>query len=110
MARLLKFLGQKSQYLPATVAFEARGRKEDGELSLSFANIMEELQCVDRFRIKILPKTSNCCGLQLADLVARPIGRQVLKPDQPNRAYEIVRGKLFANDGEVEDYGLKIFP
>lgn len=32
------------------------------------------------------------------DLAAHPNGRKVLKLDQPNRAYELLEGKLLRND------------
>ena len=34
-------------------------------------------------------------GIQLADLIARPIGRWRMNPAQPNRAMSIIRGKGF---------------
>jgi hypothetical protein len=35
-------------------------------------------------------KKVNCGGLQIADLIARPIGRSVLNPAQKNRAYDLI--------------------
>lgn len=51
-------------------------------------------------------KKSNSTGLQIADLIARPIGRQILKPEQSNRAYEIIE-KKFRRDsrGHVNGWG-----
>jgi hypothetical protein len=46
------------------------------------------------FNCIIKSKQANSGGLQLADLIARPIGRKVIKPDQENRAYEIIESKL----------------
>jgi len=40
-------------------------------------------------------KKANLLGLQLADLIARPIGRHVLNPNQPNRAFDILSSKIF---------------
>lgn len=39
-------------------------------------------------------KKSNSCGLQLADLTARPIGIHYLRPEQDNAAYEIIKLKI----------------
>jgi hypothetical protein len=39
----------------------------------------------------IIGKISNSTGLQIADLKARPIGIKILRPQQPNRAYEIIK-------------------
>jgi hypothetical protein len=59
----------------------------------------------------IADKKVNCAGLQLADLLARPIGMSVLRPDQPNRAVEVIQDKLLKDpDGREEQWGLKCFP
>ncbi len=46
-------------------------------------------------------KSVNSTGLQLADLTARPIALNSLRPNQVNRAFEIIQPKLG---------GLKCFP
>ncbi len=46
------------------------------------------------FELVMIPKASNSTGLQIADLVARPVGIKVLRPTQPNRAYDIVAKKF----------------
>jgi hypothetical protein len=45
--------------------------------------------------------------LQLADLVARPIGLSVLRAEQPNRAFDIIKQKIWRY--EETGKGLKIF-
>ena len=56
-------------------------------------------------------KQCNSTGLQLADLMARPVGRKTLQPDQPNRAYDILAEKFdHGPDGQTDGWGLKIFP
>jgi hypothetical protein len=50
-------------------------------------------------------------GLQIADLIASPIGKQVLKPEQQNRAYEIIEKKFRrSSKGSLNGWGLKLFP
>jgi hypothetical protein len=55
-------------------------------------------------------------GLQFADLVARPIGLNLLRPEQPNRAFAILKEKFFCEGGRkrtgkgFEGLGLKVFP
>lgn len=114
LERLLLYLNRKNQRRETTVTFEARGKKEDGDLELSFLRITQDPKYNTwngrRFGLKILPKVSNCCGLQLADLIARPIGRYVLDPNQTNRAFEIIRQKMDSNNGRIEGHGLKVFP
>lgn len=50
-------------------------------------------------------------GMQLADLTARPIGLSVLRPNQGNRALDVLE-KKFYRDGEGSKLGmrLKTFP
>ena len=49
--------------------------------------------------------------MQLADLVARPAGLHVLRPEQPNRAWDVLATKLFGGTyGAVQGNGLKVFP
>jgi len=61
-------------------------------------------------------KASNSAGLQLADLVARPIGRHVLNPEQPNQAFDVLRRKFYCEGGRqavgdgYDQWGLKHFP
>lgn len=79
--------------------FERRGAKEDNELELEFRRITQGVNDLrvpfPGFRIIFSDKKSNSTGMQIADLIARPIGLKVLRPDQENRAYEIIKRKLF---------------
>jgi hypothetical protein len=84
------------------VLLEARGKHEDDQLELEFRRICGN-QCdwhykkldfqTMKFEPIFVPKASNCTGLQIADLVARPLALNYLRPDQSNRAYEIIRSK-----------------
>lgn len=86
------------------VIAEARGKPEDDELELVFRRIADgqpplpsnQQDLIQKFEWKILfcDKKSNSSGLQLADLIARPVGLKHLKPDQPNRAYDAIEGKV----------------
>lgn len=55
-------------------------------------------------------KKSNSCGLQLADLIARPIGRYVLNPEQENRAYSIIVKKFYCNEKGKKKGGYQMLP
>lgn len=91
--------------------FESRGKQEDDALELQFRRIMDKKSLSKAsFEMRFVPKNANCSGLQLADLIARPIGLHVLRPEQPNRAFEIIKNKLFMRNGNYLGYGLKIFP
>jgi hypothetical protein len=96
------------------VIVEKRGRREDDALELAFRRIRDGRNALEHplpFELTMIPKSANSAGLQLADLVVRPVGIKVLRPDQANRAYEIVEGKLRRSPaGEVRGWGLKVFP
>ena len=62
------------------------------------------------FELKFADKRVNSCGLQIADLTARPIGRYILNPAQSNKAYEILRQKFYTKGQRINGYGLKCFP
>lgn len=84
---------------------ESRGKKEDNSLELEFRRILDPLQnwgMPDRFSFSATPfdlkfaeKKINSAGLQMADLTGHPIGRNFIKPDQNNHAFEIVRKKIY---------------
>lgn len=110
--RLLAERGQAGQLTHFIV--EARGKREDTELELEFRRICEGGNGLGQtlpFRLVMADKRSNSEGLQIADMVARPVALSVLRPGQPNRAMAILAGKLWrGSDGRAEGCGLKCFP
>src|SRR5262249_6095491 len=94
--------------------FEKRGKKEDAEVEHAFREACRGASYLRQplpFEIVMADKRCNSAGLQLADLVARPIGRMILNPKQPNRAYELIHPKFRRSpNGRVEGWGLKVFP
>ena len=96
------------------VVVECRGKREDTELELEFRRICEGANELNRplpFRLVMADKRANSEGLQLADMVARPVALSVLRPGQPNRAHEILRPKFWRDTrGRVENCGWKLFP
>ncbi|MEF9419664.1 DUF3800 domain-containing protein [Xanthomonas citri] len=107
-------VAQAGEPLTTHVLCEARGRSEDQDLELAFRRICGG----DNFSGLELPfdpvicdKKSNAIGLQLADLIARPIGTRQLHPLQPNRAWQVIEQKLDKDrTGRYLGYGLKCFP
>ena len=103
MERLHVMLSREGQHgRTVHVIFESRGRKEDRELELEFRRIAanggggpsrQDFGLFD-FQPVFVLKAANSVGLQLADLTARPIALSQLRPDQPNRAFEIVQPKI----------------
>jgi hypothetical protein len=116
LERTRMFLNTKRQIEKMThLIFECRGAHEDKDLELEFRRICDggnfENTKFGCFDIRFADKKTNSAGLQIADLIARPIGRHQLTPDQPNRAYEIISSKFYRKaDGTFEGAGLKSFP
>lgn len=94
--------------------FESRGAREDAELELEFRRVSAPTRTTCRgmpVDLRFADKKTITTGLQLADLVARPIGLHVLRPTQVNRAFEMLQPKLRRSPmGVVDGWGLKVFP
>ena len=95
--------GQKGRVV--NVIFECRGRKEDRALELEFRRIISGERrwgyrrvSFDQmtFEPRFTPKSANIIGLQIADLVARPLALHTFRPDQQNRTYGVLAEKLYA--------------
>jgi hypothetical protein len=82
--RLMQFLAERGQTERlAHVVCEARGKREDGELELEFRRICDGAnRSMARLPLDVVvaSKHANAAGLQLADLVARPVARHCLNP------------------------------
>jgi hypothetical protein len=117
---LYEFMQEKRQdELPTHVVVECRGKKEDAELELEFRRVCAGENKFGKplpFEAVFADKKTNSTGLQLADLVARPIGLSVVRPEQANRAFDVLKQKFFCSGGRkhtgvgFEGWGLKIHP
>lgn len=96
------------------VVVERRGKKEDTELELEFRRVCDGGNYKgERLPLEIVfaDKKANLPGLQMADLVARPVGMSILRPGQANRAFEVLEGKFYTSaSGKRQGWGLKCFP
>jgi hypothetical protein len=115
MERLSRFLDEAGQGLAMQhVIVERRGEPADSNLELAFRRICDganQYRAMPLLNIIFADKKHNSTGLQFADLVAYPITRHMLKPEQANRAFDIVRAKFRRNEaGRIEGFGLKRFP
>lgn len=115
LERVCAFLRENGQAGKLThFVFERRGAREDAELELEFRRESGpgKATCHQTpVEIIMADKKSISTGLQVADLVARPIGIRTLRPEQPNRAYEIIERKFLRGpNGQAEGFGLKVFP
>jgi hypothetical protein len=84
------------------ILIEARGIKEDKEIQLEFLQICNnernwgfKKSDFQQLSFKMIPvdKKSNSTGLQLADLIVRPIALRNFRPLQLNNTYEILQAK-----------------
>jgi hypothetical protein len=115
-----EFLAEKAQdALKTHVVVECRGKKEDAELELEFRRICDGNNPTNRtlpFDIVFADKKTNLTGLQLADLVARPVGLNHIRPQQANQAFDMLKRKFFCDGGrnkvgeKFENVGLKVYP
>lgn len=115
LERVFRLLGERGQAERLThFIVESRGKREDTELELEFRRICEGgngLSHTLPFRLVMADKRANSEGLQIVDMVARPVALSVLRPGQPNRAMAILKGKLWRGpDGRTDGCGLKCFP
>ena len=115
LERVCRFLEAQGQAGHLThFVFECRGRREDEALELEFRRLARAGNATCRglpVDMILADKKTIATGLQVADLVARPIGLHVLRPQQPNRAYGLIEPKLRRGPGgQIPGYGLKVFP
>lgn len=120
MESLHAFLKEKEQHEKHThIIVECRGKKEDRDLELEFRRICDgnnRLGISLPFEIIFSDKKAMSSGLQLADLVVRPIGLNLLRPEQENQAFEVLKKKFFCDGGrenlgtDYEGVGMNIFP
>ncbi len=117
---LREFLAEKGQdHVKTHVVVECRGKKEDAELELEFRRICDGDNPGNRvlpFDVVFADKKTNLTGLQLADLVARPVGLNYIRPQQANQAFELLKKKFFCDGGRAqvgcgyEGIGLMVYP
>ncbi len=120
LQRLQDFLTEKGQEkLQTHVVVECRGKKEDRELELEFRRICDGNGSQARelpFNVVFADKKTNLAGLQLADLVARPVGLSYIRAGQPNQAFDLLTRKFFCGGGRTnvgvgyENVGLVVHP
>ena len=112
---VFQFLERRGQGERTThFIFERRGAKEDSELELEFRRIIGGHNTMrmklSNFEIRFVDKKADAIGMQFADLTARPIGLRVLRPAQPNRAFEIIERKLVSGGGRRGFKAIPLYP
>ena len=101
------------------IMIESRGKVEDEILQKRYNRLLDVGSghiTPERFKarfekMEFKKKRDNDCGLQLADLCAYPVARNMINPNEPYPAFDIVASKFRKNSsGAHLGYGLKIFP
>lgn len=97
---------------------ESRGKNEDKDLQIAYSRTLAKgtgfisnKKFINLFPKKIIfkKKKENVIGLQIADLIAYPIGSKIIGKE--NRTFHIFRNKFYKNKfGKIKGYGIKIFP
>jgi len=111
MEKLLDMMSLNAQSGKAVhVICESRGKNEDRDLELEFRRICDNekkwgYKSRDfsdiNFQLICADKKSNSAGLQLVDLIARPIALRALRPQQKNLAYDVI---------DLKEVAFKCFP
>lgn len=115
LARLREFLGDDEQRKTTHIIAESRGRKEDSMAREVFiqaeAAANRGSNGSTRLDLIFADKKVSSAGLQIADLCARPLAMQVVKPDQPGRAFEVVRSKIARHPvSGATGWGVEVLP
>ncbi len=115
LERVFKELEQRDEtQFQTPVIVESRGKNEDKDLENAFYRVCSGRNWNGKnmpFQIVMTSKASNSAGLQMADLIAHPIGSHYLRPHQANRAFSIIEEKLRRSPtGEVRGWGYKVLP
>jgi len=118
LERAVMYLGRSNSKMMFRI--ESRETHNDRKLSEiyeRFRNANHRLFNKDEIQLKLADlsfnqKVQNIAGMQIADLVAYPIGKWVLDTSKENKAFTIVQKKLHKKPGTnvYLNYGLKIFP
>ena len=116
LERAVMFLGRSKEQLIFRI--ESRETHNDQKLAEEyekFRNTDHHLFSTTEIQNKFLDlsfnqKSQNIAGMQIADLIAYPIGRWVIDQKKENKSFEIVKRKIHQKNGEILNYGLKIFP
>ncbi len=111
LVHVTKFLRASGEQHLTHVVVESRGKREDAELRQAFDAYCGPAGSLDGCNLDMVfaSKAHNHSGMQLADMVACPIGRHILDPGQVNRAYSVLARK-FWNAPTPRGAGLHVHP
>ena len=93
----------------AEIVFESRGKREDAELREEVASYLRvAYRTLDAHpTLEFAGKDAGLAGLEMADLVAYPIARQIAGRPMPNLPLDVLEEKILESEGER---GLVVIP
>lgn len=101
-----------------SIVAESRGTQLDNQLELAWLNLkIQGTRFIEPSRIvrkitdfRIVPKSDGIAGLEIADLVASPIGRNIMGK-KTKEDLKIIRKKFRKNaSGHIVGHGIVVFP
>lgn len=118
LERSVMFLGRSKEKMIFRIeSRETHNDQKLGQIYEDFRNNDHQIFKKDEIQTKLLDlsfnqKIQNIVGMQIADLVAYPIGRWVLDKSKENKSFTYIERKFHRNPRGVDyiNYGLKIFP
>lgn len=116
LERSVMYLGRSSEKLIFRIeSRETHNDQKLAEVYEKFRSTNHKLFSTTEIQTKFLDlsfnqKTQNIAGMQIADLIAYPIGRWVLDKSKENKPFETIKKKFHQKNGEIINFGLKIFP
>ena len=116
VVRLDNLLHSRGQHESTTrIIVESRGKNDDRRLLQEYqalrSSAISSRRTLTNFELQFDAKGNNTAGVQIADLVAAPIGSHIARPQHPNRAWNIVSAKLHRSpQGGVNGWGLITLP
>lgn len=118
LERSIMYLGKSKEKMMFKIEF--RETHNDQKLSKvydNFRSVKSRFITSKEIQDKLIDlsfnqKIQNIAGMQIADLVAYPIGKWALDKTKENKAFTIIESKLHrkADTDTYLNYGLKIFP
>lgn len=115
---LERFIYSMGSYETGKIFAESRGKLLDNQIRMAFEKIKDtgagcyidsEEICSKIHSFEIKNKQDNLVGLQIADLVLPPIGRNYLGKNNKSD-YDIILKKCFNKNGVVEGNGIVYLP
>lgn len=106
---MMFFQDEEQRNRNSFVIVEERGKEEDRQLQSVFHELINGdnlLGVKIPLQMRFANKQTNIIGLQIADLIAHPIGRHIINPNQTNRSYEILKKKLWKWPNEELSIGI----